>query len=786
MKNKKGLGRKANLALAQIIILLVSTISIGYVIGLSNVPLVSAQAQNSCIQTPDGIIWLPSPLPDAEGGHLRQVNDPPISEVQTRTTGGGEGSFCSTYGGSFCTGSGTRIRESVPRIPCSSDVVAGAPPTTPSPTTGGDPFTRSVGERLALRQVTNILTGGGGDDDDDDDSEDSDESSGGGIGDFIDAVLRAKLAETVTVKNLITNAAYAVGIYYGTKIILSQFTKDAELANSLALATSGGYLAGSTLPGLFGSEGTLFGMSPTVVGFVAGAIIFLATYKQTRYEAYQFSCSPWQPASGGADCERCNNQEFPCTEYQCKSLGQACELINKGTTQELCVWDNRNDIIPPVIQPWESILTEGYSYNPISASSPQDRGVRIVPLGSSNGCIAPYTPLKFGATLDEPGRCKIDVVDKRSFEEMNWFFGGSSTLKYNHTQVMSLPSLEALEGENITLQNGGEYIIYTRCEDKQGNSNTANFVFSFCVDEGPDETAPLIVTTSILNGMPVSANQTSVDLRVYVNEPAECRWSQVDQSYDNMITQMTCNTGVTQMNAQGLYQCSTTLTGLKDRQNNDFYFRCKDKPNAPEVDRVANSESYKFTLIGTQPLVLDSVSPESGELIKDSTSPVRVTLEARTSAGYDEGESICSFKEAGSLGSYNEFFNTGTHQHSQDLFLPGGTYSYDIKCVDLGGNADTATTSFSVETDTAAPLVVRAFNQENQLKIITNEPASCVYDTVDCSYELENGEPMSTSDDIVHTVSWDPERSFYVKCEDEFGNRPNPNQCSIIVRPFSN
>ena len=38
--------------------------------------------------------------------------------------------------------------------------------------------------------------------------------------------------------------------------------------------------------------------------------------------------------------------------------------------------------------------------------------------------------------------------------------------------------------------------------------------------------------------------------------------------------------------------------------------------------------------------------------------------------------------------------------------------------------------------------------------------------------------------DVDHFIEWNPEKTYYVKCEDEFANRPNPDQCSIIVKPF--
>lgn len=593
------------------------------------------------------------------------------------------------------------------------------------------------------------------------------------------------------VGNIVYHAGVALTIYATTRFVLSKLGASPELANSAGLAAGAAYATWKTvgskafekLIGTSISGAWTFGISIGVA-----ILVFALTYKETRYRAVTFTCYPWDAPRGGAHCEKCNDGEFPCTEYQCKSLGQACNLENKGTTEELCVWTSRNDVNPPVIQAWTRPLSTGYTYIPNNAISPPDRGVRIVPQGNNSGCVRPFSNISFGITLDEPAKCKIDTQRKDSFAEMDFFFGGSSTTKYNHSQTMNLPSPEALASENLTLTNNKEFTLYARCEDTNENDNVANFVFNFCVDAGPDTTAPVVVTTSIINGMPIAAGQNTTPLQIYTNEPATCKWSRVDQSYDGMENNMTCRTGVFQMNAQGLYQCGTNLTGLRDAVNNDFYFKCKDQPHLAgtvnESKRNANTQSYKFTLIGTRPLVIASVGPN--ETIKDATNVIRVTLEAETSAGFNEGEAICSFKSsADTTNDYIEFFNTGAHEHSQDLFLPAGNYTYDIRCMDLGGNSDTESTSFQIETDTQEPSIVRVFRQQSSLRVITNEPASCVYSNNGCNYLFEDGIDMSSTDDRIHSTSWNPDKTFYIKCEDEFGNQPQPDQCSLVASPYS-
>jgi len=517
-------------------------------------------------------------------------------------------------------------------------------------------------------------------------------------------------------------------------------------------------------------------------GFAVGVIAFLLLYSEEEEKVVQFTCLPWEAPVGGITCEECNNQAggLPCSEYQCKSLGQACELVNPGTEEEKCVWVNRQDVNPPVIEPLTSALGNDYRYAPDNAISPPDRGVKINYLKANDNCIPAFTPLQLGVKLNEPAKCKIDVSGKSMFGNMTSFMS-SGLLRYNHIYALSLPGSSALEGENITVQNNGNYNLYVRCEDANGNSNKANFVFKYCVDPGPDTTPPIIVTTNVLNNAPVAYNKSSVDLEVYTNEPASCKWSHNDRDYSSMEEKMQCSSSIFESNAQMLYKCSTKLTGLNDRTDNKFYFRCLDQPSKPENKRNANSESYEFTLKGTQPLVIDEATP-TNETIKDSTSPVKVMVNVTTSAGFDKGNSTCYYSPTGDEGSYIKFFKTNSYKHTQDLFLTEGNYDYFVKCTDLGGNSDYETINFDVETDTQSPGVVRAYKEENYLKITTNEKGSCVYSTFDCNYDFNEGTKFTTTDDKNHFTKWDVQTNLYVKCSDNFGNQPLPNQCSIKVR----
>ncbi len=607
--------------------------------------------------------------------------------------------------------------------------------------------------------------------------------------------ISSKLLDTGWI--LVKNAGYAAGIYGLTRWVTGLAGGNEELVDSLSLSLAGGFFAGKTALDLFGSEGGIWAewLGPWAgvgIGLGVSIGIFLLTYKKTDQEVVIFECMPWDANTGGENCELCNKQGMlPCSEYQCRSLGQSCELINKGTTEERCAWVNRNDIEAPIIKPDSNVLDAGHKYVPDNSISPPDRGVEIV---SQEKCLEAFDPFSFGIGLNEPAKCKFDDVRRDSFDEMRFFFSNGIS-RYNHSRIISQPSFESLEAENITLENGGNFEIFVRCQDSNKNTNTANFVFKYCVDDGPDATPPRIIGTNLFpdeDGVfPVAYNQSSIGLELYTNEPAECRWTRgTDKGFGTMEGTMECDKNVFEMNAQMLYKCSTELSGFEKIKENKFFFRCKDKPLASE-GRNVNREGFPLTILSTRPLLIDEVGPSG--VVKGASETVEVVLTAETSAGYDRGFATCYYsescwKEGGSKDFYEKFYYEGeeevAYSHEQkDLRVTEGFYECSIKCVDLAGNSDTKETNYTIETDTESPRIVRAYHDESYLRLTTNENAECVYGIKECSYEFVDANKVRTINGIEHFLDWDSEKTYYVKCKDDFGNEPFPDECSIVVSP---
>jgi len=580
---------------------------------------------------------------------------------------------------------------------------------------------------------------------------------------------------------------------------------------SLIFTTLVGSLGGLAIGALAGGEhgelyGAIAGSAGALVGKIAAqylenawlgagvglgvfAVIFLLTYKKTSTKTVEFNCLPYEAPIGGGDCGKCNEFE-ECTEYTCKSLGQACELVNKGSENEKCVWKNPRDVTSPRIE-IISVL-EKYKFIPDRSVRPPATGVVISQEDGS--CVKAFTPLEFTLITkdedgkDEPSQCKIDynLTSARSesvragFDDMAFYVGGDNLFNSTHTEILSLPGPDAINKLAPELKNDGTYTLYVRCQDANGNFNQDAYSVRFCVEPGPDETPPVIESVSIPSESPIKYDQTSLDIEVYVNEPSECKWSKDDRDYETMETSMTCDTNIWEMNNNNVYVCKTTLTGIEDRKENEFYFRCKDQPGSEESDRNVHRKSYFYKIIGTQPINILELEPN--ETIYGATDTIPVTLSIKTDNGYNDGVSTCYYSTTGDEDNYIEFLETGTNLHEQRQDLITGDYTYYFKCIDLGGNTDYNLTSFRVESDRDAPVVVRAY-KEGDLKIITSERAECTYSNKDCNFEIDDGIVMTSINFRNHNAEWRITKNYYIRCKDKYDNQPNPNECSIVIRP---
>jgi len=595
--------------------------------------------------------------------------------------------------------------------------------------------------------------------------------------------------------SLVSGLVWGGIVYGGIKMLGSLFGLEKGLTDSLAAAgglgvgigVTANYLAAhGTLGAALQGNAVLFG---SLVGIGVGVAVFLLTYKKEKTQVIQYQCLPWQPPIGGSNCEICNkDSKIPCSEYRCKSLGQGCQIVNPGTDRELCVWVTKGDTQAPKIDPWQEALKPlGLKYIPDKAISPPNTGFKIINEKDNKGCLQAFTKLEFGIKTNEPAQCRIDYDLTEKYDDMLYLFGETNLFEEKHTQKLKVPDPfnQAVVPE---IYNDGTYKLYVRCMDANGNGqNSAAVAFSFCVKQGPDTTQPIIEGTSITDGSPVQYNADKVPIEVYVNEPAECKWSRIDKDYKDMENNMDCATQTFQINADLNFVCKTELTGIKNELDNKFFFRCKDLPNKPDNERNVMTSSFPLTLRGTQPLTIDSAGPNG--TIKGGQSVVEADLRVKTSHGANDGKAVCYYStERDNSGIFIAMDATNDYVHNQSQFLQAGNYQYFFRCIDAGGNVAVSNTTFSIFVDITEPKIARVYKDGNTLKIVTNEEAQCVYSTTNCNYNFQDGIALTYESSQgglkknIHYTDWNPAVAYYIKCQDLNGRKPTPNKCSVIVQ----
>jgi len=526
--------------------------------------------------------------------------------------------------------------------------------------------------------------------------------------------------------------------------------------------------------------------SAAMWGIGVGLVIFVLTYKEQKVKTVTFTCNQWQAPVGGKDCEKCNKDSMkPCSEYRCSSLGQNCKILNPGNIgNETCVNINPNDAKAPLITPWQNVLTNGFNYINVKPCPPGPGCWKVNYDKDTLGCAIPSSQLTFGISTDEPSQCKYDY-NRTSFDNMQFTFDNGLYI-YNHSLTFRKPgptNVNDSDADSIEFSKDGNYNLYVVCRDGSGNKNEGQLAINFCVQKGPDMTPPLVVRTSIENNAGVSFGSKSAIVGVYLNEPADCKWSKIEQDYKDMNNSMACVGTLEQKEADDTYLCLGNLTNIQDKVDNVFYFKCKDQPwLTDDSKRNTMPQGYKFTLKGTIPLNISKVEPNG--TISGGSEPITVNLKVETINGYDNGKAKCYYSPTSTSSGLVEFFNTNKAEHEQTLNLDAGVYKYYILCRDLAGNVDTNSTEFSVQIDNKAPVVVRAYRETSTMKIATDEESSCVYDIKSCNYEFNAGTAMTGEFVKEHSADWRTDVTYYIKCKDSFGNMPAPASCSLVAHGY--
>lgn len=518
-----------------------------------------------------------------------------------------------------------------------------------------------------------------------------------------------------------------------------------------------------------------------LITMMAAMLAYLFLIMWIMYVDIDFYCDVWERPDGGADCNKCNTGDVPCSEYRCQSLGQLCTFENKGTPNELCLARPANESFP-FIEPLLSVISPGYKYANIKENS-------FELLTQNDSCIDPFNLVRLGIKVSPFAKCKFGYDRKQSYQEMPEKFGlkGNSVLPAHQLNLV-LPSISSIIGvygkgaicnvsgqvkpcnlSEADIKEMGSVNLYVKCKTGSGKINPEPYLIKTCVNKGPDLTAPRIWLTHPVNKAHIKYNSNEENVTIFVNEPSECKWSLENKNYGEMENQMECDSDVTHFGQYGL-PCTTTLK--ETRNNTKYYIRCQDL--SENHNNMTESFVYEFRL-SESPLIIEEIRPDNEARIVSGVEPARVMLKLVTSGGAENGKAVCEW--FGPDGN-DRFTATNNSEHSYEWTRARqGRHTVNFRCEDAAGNLAKNVSSFIVMIDKYGPYIARAYNY-GELKIVTDERARCKY-SLKRLFNFENATDMDTSLTYEHSAPW-KYVTYYIQCIDEYNNLGT----KMTLRPY--
>lgn len=478
------------------------------------------------------------------------------------------------------------------------------------------------------------------------------------------------------------------------------------------------------------------------------------------YKYTSFSCIPWGNPSGGDRCEECNsNPLIKCTDYRCESLGSACLIIpdTYGTDNPICVDMFSADPAPPQIS-FGAIDTKYHVAEGVNGAN-----VSLL----AGGCPEKHTNLSFTLNTDENARCVTYYISPSGAK--HYMLNENTFSKVHYVDELYL-------GVDNNLR------LFTICQDPAGNPNVNEYIVNICVSPQPDQTAPEIKKYTPESRSYIPYGVTTQVTTLKLNEPAVCSYSRTPYTpIENML--VLCESDDTGI---GPYSCSGELNNLTSPQN-DIFIKCNDSlGNFHATDNV-------YTLYKTnEALSIQVNSPVNGSIRE---TPININnpliLDVTTSKGSYSGKSVCSYKFL-VYGWRDEFFTTGDKRHTQrfDSEFENGDYNILVTCEDAAKNIAENLINLKISIDKSPPNITSVVNETTNngvnVRLTTDEPAECWYNTRQCSTNFSNQQSATIGRDTKHLVpNIDPKLSYYLTCKDEHEN-VNPSCAYVIEATESN
>ena len=482
-----------------------------------------------------------------------------------------------------------------------------------------------------------------------------------------------------------------------------------------------------------------------------------------------YNCLAWENPTGSTNCEKCNentnNPMNACTKYQCESLGANCMLINADIENKAECISLDDDGTAPIVKKLNSMEGEDYS---ITKSGT---------IWKINKNIPENSKIKFNLELDELTRCRYGYESYPDYDSMpmnypiNEFSSPDNSFSRDHSFEIEIPSLLTILEEDYTYDAEENLKITIRCSDISGNFNDPEWIINYTAKASEDKDPPLVLEFEPENNKEFEYMPEKINLYVYLDEDAECKYDRSNKKYEEMQNNMSCFSNI----------CFTNLTD-NILGGNKLYIKCKDNNSnindyieyKYNIKRVISKEEY-ITEFG---LKIDSITLENdGKIYYNEDNfttrqtPISATLKVSTSQGIDNGKSTCYYGfSPNGINMYLGSQETSLHSKIFTSFM-GNSYKIYIKCEDEVSSV-TGNFSFKISIDNKAPNITSYTTERNYLTIFTDEPAKCSYNPVEI-FEIEEGESFDFGYDFVteQKVEWNPTTPYFIKCIDKLGNK---------------
>lgn len=410
------------------------------------------------------------------------------------------------------------------------------------------------------------------------------------------------------------------------------------------------------------------------IGAAVAGLYFLVYMLGYSQEFYYQQCNPSMPPTNGNDCHLCNEDpNRPCSKYRCESLGTACQyndtidvdiggILKSYDIAESSCNAIQNDGLAPYITDIKVTDLQGNSY---LATPSTTSGPTYISITKQDGSPIPeWTDLIVDIKLNEKAFCRYDFQSTLNISSMGFAFDSTvlrQELKQKFTVSQQLP----------------QFLV--RCADIYQNANVLEYTLKFSSMQGPDIEPPMIIGTDKDNFNKFDEGTTQLDLLIYTNKMADCRWDKEDKEYSEMSPATQCTTTL----MVGGFRCLTMLTGLVKDVPNEFNIRCN------STNGVANRQSYKLTLYSTPALKIASYSPKNNDEVKGCEMQSQVTLTIDTTDGSDAGLSKCYWTYNRDYSDEKVFTTDATYiaHHEENITVKNsGTKTVYIECVDSAGS----------------------------------------------------------------------------------------------------